>query len=73
MTASLPDVAGKRSAFRLGVRADAQLGVEPKKPFRPPERVEIGGAIQRRTNPEYEEHARSRAWDPRQRGSATPG
>ena len=67
VTASLADVAGKRSrlSFPLSWGGTRRAGVELEKNFvsGPLTRVEIGGAIQRRTNPAYEEHdERRRAW-----------
>jgi outer membrane protein assembly factor BamA len=67
VTASLPDVAGKRSrlSFPLSWGGTRRAGAEIEKNFvsGPLTRVEIGGAIQRRTNPAYEEHdERRRAW-----------
>jgi outer membrane protein assembly factor BamA len=67
VTASLPDVAGKRSrlSFPLSWGGTRRAGVEIEKNFAsgPLTRVEIGGAIQRRTNPAYEEHdERLRSW-----------
>ena len=67
VTASLADVAGKRSrlSFPLSWGGTRRAGAELEKNFvsGPLSRVEIGGAIQRRTNPAYEEHdERRRAW-----------
>ncbi|HUR20996.1 MAG TPA: BamA/TamA family outer membrane protein [Vicinamibacterales bacterium] len=67
VTASLADVAGKRSrlSFPLSWGGTRRAAVELEKNFvsGPLTRVEIGGAIQRRTNPAYDEHdGRRRAW-----------
>jgi outer membrane protein assembly factor BamA len=67
VTASLPDVLGKRSrlSFPASWGGTRRAGAEIEKNFvsGPVTRVEIGGAIQRRTNPAYEEHdKRKRAW-----------
>jgi outer membrane protein assembly factor BamA len=68
VTASLADVAGKRSrlSFPLSWGGTRRAGAEIEKNFvsGPLTRVEIGGAIQRRTNPAYDEH------DERRRGLA---
>ena len=67
VTASLADVAGKRSrlSFPLSWGGTRRAGAEIEKNFvsGPLTRVEIGAAIQRRTNPAYEEHdERRKAW-----------
>jgi outer membrane protein assembly factor BamA len=67
VTASLADVAGERSrlSFPLSWGGTRRAAVELEKNFvsGPLTRVEIGGAIQRRTNPAYEEHdERRRGW-----------
>lgn len=67
VTASLADVAGERSrlSFPLSWGGTRRAGAEIEKNFvsGPLTRVEIGGAIQRRTNPAYEEDDdRRRGW-----------
>jgi len=67
VTASLADVAGKRSrlSFPLSWGGTRRAGAEIEKNFvsGPFTRVEVGGAIQRRTNPAYDEHdERRRVW-----------
>jgi outer membrane protein assembly factor BamA len=67
VTASLADVAGERSrlSFPLSWGGTRRAGVEIEKNFvsGPLTRVELGGAIQRRTNPAYDEHdERRRGW-----------
>jgi outer membrane protein assembly factor BamA len=67
VTASLADVLGKRSrlSFPLSWGGTRRAGAEIEKNFvsGPLTRVEIGGAIQRRTNPAFQEHDdRRRVW-----------
>ncbi len=67
VTASLADVAGKRSrlSFPVSWGGTRRAGAEVEKNFvsGPLTRVEIGGAIQRRTNPAYDEHDdRRKGW-----------
>jgi outer membrane protein assembly factor BamA len=67
VTASLADVLGKRSrlSFPLSWGGTRRAGAEIEKNFvsGPLTRVEIGGAIQRRTNPAFQEHdERRRVW-----------
>lgn len=67
VTASIADVAGKRSrlSFPLSWGGTRRAGIEIEKNFvsGPLTRVEIGASVQRRTNPAYEEHdQRRKAW-----------
>jgi outer membrane protein assembly factor BamA len=67
VTASLAGVVGERSrlSFPLSWGGTRRAGAELEKNFvsGPFTRVELGGAIQRRTNPAYDEHdERRRAW-----------
>ena len=67
VTASRADVLGKRSRLSVPLSwgGTRRAGVELEKNFvsGPFTRVEVGGAIQRRTNPAYEEHDdRRRGW-----------
>lgn len=67
VTASIADVAGKRSrlSFPLSWGGTRRAGLEVEKNFvsGPLTRVEVGASVQRRTNPAYEEHdERRKAW-----------
>jgi outer membrane protein assembly factor BamA len=67
VTASLANVAGERSrlSFPLSWGGTRRAGAELEKNFvsGPFTRVEVGGAIQRRTNPAYDEHdQRRKGW-----------
>lgn len=67
VTASLANVTGKRSrlSFPFSWGGTRRAGVEVEKNFVSGllTRVEVGGAIERRTNPAYEEHdGRRRLW-----------